>query len=260
VARFVQGIGNAAPRVIAIAVVRDVYGGRKMAEVMSFVMMVFIMVPAIAPSIGGAILLFGDWHLIFVFLGAVSLAVIAWAGLRLPETRAPEDRAPLSVAWLSEALGQMLRTRLTLGYTLATGVLFGALLAYVSSAQQIFTEVYGLGAGFPLVFGVVALGMAAAGLINGRLVGRVGMRRMSHAALVGLLAFGLALAALAGAPEPPPLVVFVGMLTAALFCFGAHRACDRAREAVRRGRLRCPRADTSQSIENIVFSGCLHNV
>ena len=89
-ARVLQGVANAAPRVIAIAVVRDVYGGRRMAEVMSFVMVVFIIVPVLAPSIGGAFLLVGSWHLIFAFLAATSIAALAWLGIRLPETRDAE--------------------------------------------------------------------------------------------------------------------------------------------------------------------------
>ena len=74
-ARFVQGLANAAPRVVAIAVVRDVYGGRRMAEVMSFVMMVFIVVPVLAPTSAALFLLVGSWHLIFALLLAISLAV-----------------------------------------------------------------------------------------------------------------------------------------------------------------------------------------
>ena len=96
VARFLQGLANAAPRVVAVAVVRDAFGGRRMAEVMSFVMMVFIVVPVVAPSIGGVFLLFGSWHLIFAFLGLFALAVLAWAALRLPETHPAATREPMT--------------------------------------------------------------------------------------------------------------------------------------------------------------------
>lgn len=219
-ARFLQGIASAAPRVVAVAVVRDIYGGRRMAEVMSIVMMVFIVVPVLAPGLGAIVLVFGDWRLIFGFLGAAGLAVLAWTALRLPETRPPERREPLTPAWLAGALREALTTRQTLGYTLATGCLFGALLAYISSAQQIFTEVYPLGPWFPVVFGVVVIGMAGASLINSRLVATVGMRRLSHGALLGFLAAGLALVALSLAMRPPPLAMLLVLLALALFCFG----------------------------------------
>ncbi len=220
VARFIQGIGTASPRIVAVAVVRDTFEGRRMAEVMSFTMMVFIIVPILAPGIGEAILFAGDWRLIFGFLGLVALSVLGWTMLRLPETRAVADREPLSAAWLASALRQTVTTRLTLGYSLATGMVFGALLAYVSSAHQIYTQIYGLGSWFPVVFGIVAVGMAAAGLINGRLVRRVGMRRMSHAALLGFAVAGIGLAVLGHLGGPPPLVLFVLLLGVALFCFG----------------------------------------
>lgn len=219
-ARCVQGLANAAPRVVAVAVVRDVYGGRRMAEVMSFVMMVFIIVPVIAPSIGGLLLLAGSWRLIFGFLAAFSVGLLIWTALRLPETRAPELREPLSLAWLGAAIRETVTTRQSLGYSLAVGCLLGSLMSYVSSAQQIFVEVYQLGGLFPLVFGIVAIGMAAASLLNSRIVGRVGMRRVSHAALFGFLGAGLGLAGLAQAMNPPPLTAFVAMLALALFCFG----------------------------------------
>ena len=219
-ARFAQGVANAAPRVIAIAVIRDVYGGRRMAEVMSFVIMVFIIVPILAPSVGSLFLLAGNWHLIFGFLGVVAMAVLTWSALRLPETRPPELREPLSVRWLAAAFARTLGTPQTLGYTLATGVIFGTLMAYVGSAQQVFTVVYGIGPWFPLVFGLVAAGMALAALINSRLVMRVGMRRISHAAVLGFLAAALVMALVSRGPAPPPLWLLIVLLSLCLFCFG----------------------------------------
>jgi DHA1 family bicyclomycin/chloramphenicol resistance-like MFS transporter len=219
-ARFLQGAANAAPRVIAVAAVRDIYGGRRMAEVMSFVMMVFIIVPVLAPSIGGAFLLFGTWHLIFAFLLVVSLALLGWMATRLPETRPPELRAPLSAGWLAGAVGETLRTRQTLGYMLATGVLFAPLMGYINSAQQVFEEVYGLGRLFPIVFGAVALALAVASFVNSRFVMRLGMRRVSHAALLGFVATAALHLALDLAFGRPPLAVFVPLLALALFFFG----------------------------------------
>jgi DHA1 family bicyclomycin/chloramphenicol resistance-like MFS transporter len=219
-ARFVQGAANASPRVISVAVVRDIYGGRRMAEVMSFVMMIFIIVPVIAPLIGAGILLAGGWHLIFLFLLAVSIAVFAWMALFLPETRPPEAREPLSVAWLVAAFTEVVRTRQTLGYTLATGAIFGGMMGYINSSQQIFTDVYDEGALFPVFFGLTAVSLAFAALLNSQMVGRFGMRRMSHAALVGYTAIGFLHAGIAWIWGPPPLALFIGLISITLFCFG----------------------------------------
>lgn len=220
-ARAAQGLGTAAPRVIALAVVRDLFGGRDMARVMSFVMMIFIIAPVLAPGLGEIILFFGDWSWIFAFLFAVGLATILWSSTRLPETRPPDAREPLSIAWLGTAIWETVSTRQTLGYTAATGMIFGALLGYINSAQQVFVDIYDSGSLFAVFFGIVAAALALASFANGRLVANFGMRRMSHTALLGFIvtaAIHLALAAFFAGP--PPLWLFCALLSLNLFFFG----------------------------------------
>lgn len=218
-ARALQGFGAAAPRVVAIAIVRDRFVGRDMARVMSFVMMIFIIVPIIAPALGEGILHLGTWPWVFGALFLAAVAAFAWSMLRLTETRAAEDRMPLSPAALGHAFHKVVTTRATVGYTAAMGLLFGGLLSYVGSAQQIFVDVYGLGAMFPVAFGAIAGVMALASLVNARLVGRVGMHRVSHVALIGYTLTGLAMALL-GFPEHPPLLGLGLFMAAIFFCFG----------------------------------------
>ncbi|MGQ9368643.1 multidrug effflux MFS transporter [Azospirillum sp. ST 5-10] len=218
-ARALQGLGAAAPRVVAIAVIRDRFAGRDMARVMSFVMMIFIIVPVLAPALGEAILHIGPWPWIFGVLFLAAALALGWSALRLPETRPPHDRMPLSGPALTAAFRRVVTTRRSLGYTVAAGFLFGSLLAYVGSAQQVFVDVYGLGDLFPIVFGAIAAAMAAASLTNAKLVGRLGMRRVSHAALIGYVAI-CAVLALAGFPEDLPLIPFCGFLAATFFAFG----------------------------------------
>ncbi len=217
--RALQGFGAAAPRVVAIAIVRDRFVGRDMARVMSFVMMVFIIVPVIAPAIGEGIVMVSAWPWIFGALFLVAAAALGWAALRLPETRPPEDRMPLSGAALGHAFGKVVTTRWSLGYTVAMGFMFGGLLSYVGSAQQIFVDIYGLGELFPVAFGAIAGVMALASLTNTRLVGRLGMRRVSHAALLVHVAACLVMALL-GFPEHPPLLVLGAFMAVVFYCFG----------------------------------------
>jgi DHA1 family bicyclomycin/chloramphenicol resistance-like MFS transporter len=219
-ARLLQGVANAGPRIVAIAVVRDLYAGRRMAEVMSFVMMVFIIVPVIAPSVGSLVMLAGSWHAIFAMLCLVALVLLAWMAFRLPETRSSASRSTLAPGWLRDAVATILRTRLTLGYALATGVVLGALMGYINSAQQVFVDVYGLGAWFPVVFGAAALAMAVASFVNSRLVMRLGMRQIGHAALIGFLGVSTLMLGLTLALGTLPLPVFVGLFALDLFCFG----------------------------------------
>lgn len=190
-ARAVQGMGSASARVLSMAIVRDRFAGREMARVSSFVMMVFLIIPVVAPAIGGAILTVGHWHFIFGAMLTLCLILAVWFGLRMPETLHPEYRVPFSVAGISRAMRITLSTRRTVGYATAIGFMMGSLMAYVASAQQIFeTDVYQLGALFPVAFAVVAGVMSVASFINAKLVRRLGMRRISHFGLCGFTLVG----------------------------------------------------------------------
>ncbi|WP_173931623.1 multidrug effflux MFS transporter [Chelativorans sp. Marseille-P2723] len=219
VLRFLQGVGAAATRVIAVSAIRDVFGGRQMAEVMSMVMMVFMIIPVIAPSLGQAAMIFGDWPIIFITMGVMSLAITIWALLRLPETLAPEMRRALSLSSIAEGFGFVLTNRVALCYTLASTAIFGALFGFINSAQQIYVEIYDLGDWFPLLFAIGAGLMAISSFTNARLVGRLGMRLLSHGALIGFLTVnGIWLALTLISPVSFP--VFFVLFALSMFQFG----------------------------------------
>jgi DHA1 family bicyclomycin/chloramphenicol resistance-like MFS transporter len=218
-ARVLQGFGAAAPRVIALAIVRDRFGGREMSRVMSFVMMVFILVPILAPGAGEIILQLSSWRFIFYLLLVVAAVSMVWAWSRLPETRHEEDRLPFSASSIWHATKLVITTRQTLGYMIGMGFVFGLLVSYIISAEQIFVDIYGLGSRFPIAFGAIAVFLVAASGLNAVLVRRIGMRGVSHRAIIGALAV-CALIALAGFPEKPPLLVFCAFMAAIFFFFG----------------------------------------
>lgn len=211
--RVLQGFGAAGPRIVAIAMVRDLHGGRSMARVMSFVMAIFILVPILAPSIGQAILFVAPWRAIFYALAGVGLLYFAWFALRQPETHPPESRAPFSAAAILKAAGETFTNPITLGYMVATGLIFGAFISYLGTSQQIFQEQYGLGNLFPVFFGILAAGIGAASIVNARLVMRIGMRMLSKWALRAscLLSFGFLAVAwlLGGHPPLPPFMAYM---------------------------------------------------
>lgn len=217
--RAAQGVGAAATRVIALSLVRDVYGGRQMAEIMSIAMMVFMVVPVVAPSLGQIIMIFGEWHMIFIAIAVVATIVLIWTSLRLPETLKPEHRRELRMEKVAEAFRIVLGNRISVGYAFATATIFGAMFGFLNSAQQIFVEVYHLGVWFPAVFAVVALFMALSSFLNARLVGRVGMRRLSHGALFGFVTVCF-LWLIASSFGTLPLWLFVVFAIAAMFQFG----------------------------------------
>jgi len=220
-ARVIQGLGTAAARVLATAIVRDRYAGRDMARVMSLVMMVFLLVPVIAPAVGSGLLLIGGWQAIFACMLLLGLVLAIWFGLRMPETLPAEYRLPFSAKRIAGAMRRTVGSRLSFGYSTAMGLMFGPLMAYIGSAQQILeTTVYGLGATFTLYFSLIAGIQALASLVNARLVGRFGMRRLSHIALCGYLFFSLlhlALALYFGGR--PPLALFMTLLGIVFFLF-----------------------------------------
>ncbi len=189
--RVLQGLGAAATRVIAVSVVRDKFAGRQMAEVMSLVMMVFMILPVVAPATGQLIMLFGEWHLIFLSMAVMALIVGIWAFLRLPETLPASNRRPLTVKSVVGGFGIVLSNRVALFYMLGTSFILGALFGYINSAQQIFVDIYKLGALFPLAFAAVAMTLALASFMNSRLVGRYGMRRISQTMLLVFTGFSL---------------------------------------------------------------------
>lgn len=219
VLRFIQGIGAASTRVIAISIVRDRYGGRQMAEIMSLVFMVFMIIPVLAPGIGQLIMLFSEWHMIFVVMSVTALAITAWTALRMPETMHPQDRRPLSLMSIVNGFRIVLTTRVSLFYTLASMIIFGSLFGFINSAQQVYVGIYGLGVWFPLVFAAIAAMMSVSSFLNSRLVVKLGMRRLSHGALLGFTvvsAIWFAWSLTGWVPFP----VFVVLFAAAMFQFG----------------------------------------
>src|ERR1700737_684084 len=206
-ARALQGLGTSATRVIATSIVRDCYAGRRMASVMSLAMMVFITVPVLAPSFGQAVLLLTQWRGIFIVLMLYGVLALGWSALRMPETLPVSERKSLAVRDVLGAFRQTVTNRQTLGYALAAGGVPGSLVAFVFSSEQVFTEIYGLGPYFPPAFAAVSIGVAVAGFLNARFVGRLGMRVISHGALVGFVAVaGIML--LAGKMNTLPLPFF----------------------------------------------------
>ncbi|AIJ70254.1 MULTISPECIES: multidrug effflux MFS transporter [Brucella] len=189
--RVLQGLGAAATRVIAVSVVRDKFSGRQMAEVMSLVMMVFMILPVVAPATGQLIMLFGEWHLIFMFMAIMALVVGLWAFLRLPETLPVSHRRPLTMKSTLGGFVIVLTNRVALFYMLGTSFILGALFGYINSAQQIFVGIYQLDTLFPLAFAAVAMTLALASFLNSRLVGRFGMRRISQTMLLVFTSFSL---------------------------------------------------------------------
>ncbi len=227
--RVIQGIGASGPRVVALAMVRDGAKGAEMARIMSFVMSVFMLVPIIAPSVGQVALDIANWR--FIFGGLTVMALIAWLWLafRQEETLAPENRQPFSVTNLLDSALEVVSNRICFGYTIATGFVFGIFTAYLGVCQQIWAEQYGQGKYFAFWFGGFAMFIALSMIVNGKLVRKHGMRKLSQRAMFGYVGVWLAILVLSLLTngQPPILalaVLFAGWFFAAGFTFGNFNA------------------------------------
>lgn len=218
-ARTVQGLGAGAPRIIAVTLVRDRYAGLQMGRVMSLALMILMMVPILAPALGQLILLVTTWRWAFAIMVLLDGVLLAWALLRLEETLPRERRRPVSPGAIARAYRQVLSTRISVGYMLCLGIVMGAHMGFVTSAAQIFTDVFQAGARFPLLFALVALCMSVAAFVNSRLVHRLGMQRIVQGGLAVLVATNAVHLGTLWA-DGESLAVFMALQAVNMFVFG----------------------------------------
>ena len=219
--RIIQGAGLAGPRIVTMAIIRDRYEGRAMAQVMSFIMAVFIVVPAIAPAFGQGVLLLAGWRAIFGVFLAAAFIVLLWFAVRQPETLVPADRLRFTMKKASLVLREIYATRAALGFTIAAGFIFGAFQGYLNCAQQIFQILYQRGEWSPLYYAVLALSIGGASFLNSRLVMRYGMRLLTRNFSLVLTGTSILFFAIAWLLEGfPPLWALMTYLVVSFFCLG----------------------------------------
>ena len=219
IGRTVQGLGVAGPYISAVSIVRDKYSGRHMAQVMSVVMMIFILVPAIAPALGQGILFIGDWRDIFILYMAYSISIVCWLAIKQEETLPKEHRMPFRLGTIGHALQEISSNTTTLCYTLCMGLCFGSFFGYLNASQQIFQVQFETGEWFTAYFGGLALVLGLASLSNSRIVVRLGMRYICIRAMATIVVASLLFLAL-HAFTSITLVMFLIYAAVLFFCFG----------------------------------------
>jgi DHA1 family bicyclomycin/chloramphenicol resistance-like MFS transporter len=247
VARAAGGAVIAAARVATIALVRDCYHGRAMARVMSIAFMVFMIVPILAPTFGWAVLQFGNWRAIFGVIAVLTLGIMAWFWMRMPETLEPDNVLPITPQRILADWRQTLGDRLSLGYTLAATALMGSLYGYLNSIQQIMADVFHRPNLLALIFATTSVTMAVANLMNSRVVMRLGTRLISHGSLCALVVVSIIhLAAILIGWES--LVSFAVFQALTLGCFGLAVSNFSAMAMENMGRI----AGTASSVQGFV--------
>ncbi|WPZ03876.1 multidrug effflux MFS transporter [Blastomonas marina] len=218
--RAIQGFAAAGIIALPPAIIRDKVGGDKMARMMSLIFVIFLLVPAVAPSIGqGILMIVGDWRMIFVAMAIAGVGMSLWVYTRLAETLHEEDRQPIIIPKIVRHMTHAVTLRETIGYTLGSALVFGGLFGFINSSQQLIGEAFGAGDKFPLIFAICAGCMALANWSNSRIVERFGARRVSHLALFLFIAVAAAQAWFASQPGET-LWTFVPLMAANMSLLG----------------------------------------
>ncbi|MEN0116778.1 MAG: multidrug effflux MFS transporter [Agrobacterium cavarae] len=221
IGRFLQGIGVSGPKIATRAMIRDQFEGDAMARVMSFMFTLFILVPMLAPALAQGLIAMAGWRSVFFAYFVIAVVLGAWVAARHPETLPMARRIPFWPRLLFLNARRILSSpRVTL-LIVATGLVFGAQLLYLSTAADLFFEAYGVTESFPLYFAALAIAMGLASFINARLVQRLGVVAMARAGFIGLTAVSLLMViATLGAEDVLPFAVFLTLLSLAFFAIG----------------------------------------
>lgn len=225
VARFIQGLGISAPRTVTMALIRDLYSGRKMAQVMSLAMAIFVLVPALAPSIGQLLFINFGWRSIYVAFIAFALIGLLWLNLRQPETLPFEQRKKLSSTEFLRAFKVVITNTAVVKYTVTLALGFGALFGYLNSAQQIFVDTLGAGMKFPMYFAIISILAAPASFMNAALVMKYGMKLLAtigYALQIIFAIISILIINLEFLPMEWSLVIFISWSVIAFFLKGLY--------------------------------------
>ena len=226
--RILQGVALSAPRTISIAMVRDVYSGDFMARIMSFITVVFLLVPMVAPAMGKWVLDSYNWQAIFYVQLIFAVLISIWFWRRQPETLAVRNRIPFTRHIFRDGLKELLKYKRTLGFTIISGFIVGSFLVYLSTAQQIFQEQYDLKQEFPYIFAGLAIAIGTSTFLNGTLVLKFGMEKMVTTFLLAYFGISVLYVLLyfsGGNPSIEILLLFFGFQFFAIgFLFGNLRA------------------------------------
>lgn len=222
IGRIAQGFGAAACRVVTLAMIRDKFEGPLMGKVMSLIMMIFVIVPALAPTVGQGILFIASWRAIFAFVFFFALISLSWLHFRQEETLSEPSRRDFSFTAITSGIKETIGHPVTRLYMLASGIIFGAFVGYLSSSQQILQLQYQLGEQFSFYFGVLAITIGLSSFANSKLVMHFNMVNLCVGSLLLMSSISLIFFSylhLSG--SQPNLVVFMFYLASTFFCFGA---------------------------------------
>ena len=218
--RILQGVGLASPRTMCIAMVRDSYSGDYMAKVLSFVVMIFILIPVIAPSLGQFLINHYHWHSIFIFNLGFGVLVMLWFWIRQPETLKPQYKISYRLSIFKTGTIAFFRIKPAVIYTILSGLITGSFMVYLSTSQRIFEQQYNMKEEFPLIFASLAISVGLSTFMNSQLVVKFGMRRIVHFAMLSFVLISLVFIILFSSGNNPSIEVLLGFFALQFFTIG----------------------------------------
>ena len=218
--RILQGVGLASPRTMCIAMVRDSYSGDYMAKVLSFVVMIFILIPVIAPSLGQFLMNHYHWHSIFIFNLGFGVLVMLWFWIRQPETLKPQYKKSYRLSIFKTGTIAFFRIKPAVIYTILSGLITGSFMVYLSTSQRIFEQQYNMKEEFPLIFASLAVSVGLSTFMNSQLVVKFGMRKIVHFAMLSFVLISLVFIILFSSGNNPSIEILLGFFVLQFFTIG----------------------------------------
>ncbi|WP_170179857.1 multidrug effflux MFS transporter [Flavivirga rizhaonensis] len=220
IGRVLQGVGLSSPRTLSIAIVRDSYSGDYMAKVLSIVVMVFILVPVIAPALGQFLLNFYNWESIFYVNLIYGLLVMLWFWKRQPETLQKEKRIKFTSHQFIDGAKEFVKFKDAVAFTFISGFITGSFMVYLSTSQQIFQEQYNLADMFPYIFASLAISIGLATYLNSVFVLKYGMWRIAYIATIAYAVISVLYVVLFWSGNNPSISVLIGFFALQFFAVG----------------------------------------
>ena len=218
--RVLQGVGLASPRSISLSMIRDNFSGNYMAKIVSIVVMFFILVPVVAPTLGQFLLHFYSWESIFYFNLIIGVIVMIWFGIRQPETLKKEKRIKFSSHLFIDGTRAFFKQKEAVAFTLVSGFITGSFMVYLSTSQQIFQVQYNMGAMFPYIFASLAITVGLATFLNSQLVERFGALKIAFVSCIGYTAVSILYVILFASGKNPSVYVLVAFFALQFFNVG----------------------------------------
>tara|TARA_R110002050_G_scaffold280592_3_gene427536 strand:- start:644 stop:1849 length:1206 start_codon:yes stop_codon:yes gene_type:complete len=218
--RILQGVGISSPRSLTLSMIRDEFSGDYMAKIISIVVMFFILVPVIAPSLGQFLLYYFNWESIFYFNLGFGLLIMIWFWLRQPETLIKAKRIKFTSHLFIDGTKEFFKHKEAVAFTFVSGFITGSFMVYLSTSQQIFQEQYNLADMFPYIFASLAISVGLATFLNSQLVVKFGMYNIAFISCIAYAVVSILYVVLFSSGQNPSIAILISFFALQFFAVG----------------------------------------